>query len=33
LVQEWRECHKTELVEDWDLARARKALKRIDPLE
>ena len=33
LVQEWRECHKAELVEDWGLARQRKSLKRIDPLE
>jgi hypothetical protein len=33
LVQEWREHHKTDLTEDWDLARMRKALKRIDPLE
>jgi hypothetical protein len=33
LVQEWREYHKAELNEDWDLARSRKALKRIEPLE
>ncbi len=33
LVQEWREYHKVELLEDWALARERKALKRIDPLE
>ncbi len=33
LVQEWRELHKAELSEDWSLARERKALKRIDPLE
>ena len=33
LVQEWREYHQTELTEDWNLARERKALKRIDPLE
>ena len=33
LVQEWREYHKTELTEDWNLARERKALKRIEPLE
>jgi len=33
LVQEWREYHKTELTEDWNLARERRALKRIDPLE
>ena len=33
LVQEWRVFHKAELAEDWELARERKALKRIDPLE
>ncbi len=33
LVQEWREYHKAELSEDWNLARERKALKRIEPLE
>ena len=33
LVQEWREYHKVELVEDWRLARERKALKRIQPRE
>lgn len=33
LVQEWRECHKTELNENWNSARERKALKRIEPLE
>ena len=33
LVQEWREYHKTELTDDWDLARDRKALKKIEPLE
>ena len=33
LVQEWRECHKAELAEDWQLARERKLLKRIEPLE
>ncbi|MGB5452023.1 MAG: DUF4160 domain-containing protein [Sedimenticolaceae bacterium] len=33
LVQEWREHHKIELAEDWKLARERKALKRIEPLE
>jgi hypothetical protein len=32
-VQEWREYHRTELAEDWNLARERKALKRIKPLE
>ena len=33
LVQEWREHHKAELFEDWTLARNRKALKKIEPLE
>ena len=33
LVQEWREYHRAELTEDWNLARARKTLKRIAPLE
>jgi len=33
LVHEWREYHKAELSEDWNLARERKALKRIEPLE
>lgn len=33
LVQEWRESKKSELIEDWNLARDRKSLKRIAPLE
>jgi hypothetical protein len=33
LVQEWRECHRADLTEDWNLARERKALKPIEPLE
>ena len=33
LVQEWREYHKDELSEDWNLSRERKALKKIKPLE
>jgi hypothetical protein len=32
-MQEWREYHKPDLMDDWNLARERKALKRIDPLE
>jgi hypothetical protein len=32
-VQEWRELRRVELLEAWDLARARKPLHRIDPLE
>jgi Domain of unknown function (DUF4160) len=33
LVQEWREYHRAELTEDWRLAREKRALKRIAPLE
>lgn len=33
LVQEWREYHRAALTEDWNLARERKTLKRIEPLE
>jgi len=33
LVQEWRESHKKELAEDRDLARDRKPLKKVEPLE
>ena len=33
LVLEWQELHKAELVENWELARQRKPLKRIPPLE
>lgn len=33
LVQEWRERHHDELSEDWSLARDRKVLKQIRPLE
>jgi hypothetical protein len=33
LGQEWREYQRTELAEDWNLARERKVLKQIKPLE
>jgi hypothetical protein len=33
LIQEWRELHKAELTEDWELARQKKELRRIEPLE
>jgi hypothetical protein len=33
LVQEWRELHRGELLEDWKLAEDRKPLQRIEPLE
>ena len=33
LVLEWFDLHRDELLEDWELARSRKPLKRIPPLE
>jgi hypothetical protein len=33
LIQEWRESHRTELLEDWTLAEQKRSLKRIAPLE
>lgn len=33
LIQEWRQLHDAELLEDWRLAEERKSLKRITPLE
>jgi hypothetical protein len=33
MVQEWRELHKDELMENWRLAEHNRALKRIEPLE
>ena len=33
LVLEWYALHRDELQEDWDLARERKPLRSIDPLE
>lgn len=32
-VQEWRELHKAELLEDWRLMLDRKPLKKVAPLE
>ncbi len=32
-VLEWYELHKDELLEDWELARQGKQLKKIQPLE
>jgi hypothetical protein len=32
-VLEWYELHKDELLEDWELARKAKPLKKIPPLE
>ena len=33
LVREWIDLHQAELVEDWELARAGKQIKKIAPLE
>lgn len=33
LVEEWRRLHVKELMEDWELARQRKPLRDIAPLE
>ena len=33
LVREWIDLHQSELNEDWELARAGKQIKKIDPLE
>ena len=33
LVMEWATRHRDELVEDWNLARAKAPLKAISPLE
>jgi hypothetical protein len=33
LVQEWRELHRGELLENWRLAQQRRPLNRIPPLE
>jgi hypothetical protein len=33
LVMEWASLHQDELMEDWQLAREQKPLKKIEPLE
>ncbi|OGQ08350.1 MAG: transcriptional regulator [Deltaproteobacteria bacterium RIFCSPLOWO2_12_FULL_40_28] len=33
LVEEWRQSHVDELMADWELARQRKPLNYIEPLE
>jgi hypothetical protein len=33
LVLEWMDLHRAELLEDWQLARQGRPLKRIAPLE
>lgn len=32
-VQEWRQLHRVELLRDWELARKREPLNKIEPLE
>jgi phosphatidylserine/phosphatidylglycerophosphate/cardiolipin synthase-like enzyme len=32
-VLEWLELHKPELLEDWELAKQRKPLNKVNPLE
>ena len=32
LLFEWTDLHKAELLENWELARAKEALKEIEPL-
>jgi hypothetical protein len=33
LIQEWREIHKAELLEDWNLVKQKRELKSVQPLE
>jgi len=33
LVLEWLDLHKEELIEDWEKAKARRPLQKIEPLE
>jgi len=33
MVSEWQSAHKSELKENWVLAREHKELKKIPPLE
>lgn len=32
LVRQWVELHRDELIRDWELARAKQPLQKIDPL-
>ena len=32
LVLEWASLHRTELLEDWELASEKKEIKKIEPL-
>ena len=33
MIQEWREIHKKELLNDWELEEQNKPLRKIQPLE
>ncbi len=33
MIFDWFENHKTELLENWNLARQHEPLKRIEPLD
>ena len=33
LVMEWARIHKNQLLADWELARSRKPLSKIEPLD
>lgn len=33
LILEWADEHRIELLEDWELARQKEELKRIEPLK
>jgi hypothetical protein len=33
LIEEWRQLHKDELLDDWRLAEQRRTLRQIQPLE
>lgn len=33
MVQEWRELHIEDLMQEWELAEQRKELSKIEPLE
>jgi len=33
MIQEWRNIHKEELMNDWELAKQKKLLTKIEPLE
>ncbi len=33
MIQEWRNIHMEELMNDWELAKQKKLLTKIEPLE